>query len=68
MPEKEGLETIKELKNCLNDLKIIAISGGWQQMEADDLLRMPKKFGAAIIIKKPYKNEELINAVKGLLH
>jgi DNA-binding response OmpR family regulator len=67
MPEKEGLETIRELKYIKKDVKIIAISGGWSQMEADNLLRMAQSFGADYVLKKPFKNQELIHIVKSLL-
>ena len=45
MPEKEGLETITELKQEFPDLKIIAISGGGTG-DAGQYLDMAKKMGA----------------------
>jgi len=44
MPEKEGIETIIELKNQFPDLKIISISGGGRNQNMD-FLKFSKKFG-----------------------
>jgi DNA-binding response OmpR family regulator len=41
MPEKEGLETIRELKEEVPDIKVIAISGGGRE-GFDDSLRLAK--------------------------
>ena len=68
MPEKEGLETIMELKRNFKDVKIIAISGGSPKMESFSLLNMAEKFGATLSIEKPFNDEEIINAVKSLLN
>ncbi len=66
MPEKEGLETIMELKRDFPDVKILAISGGgqgdnWQYLD------MAIKMGAESTLAKPFENEELLKAVKDLL-
>ena len=44
MPEKEGLETIVELKGEYPDLKIIAISGGGRTRNLD-FLKLAGEFG-----------------------
>ncbi len=66
VPEKEGLETIMELKRELPDVKIIAISGGGQG-DAGQYLDMAKKMGANSTLAKPFEKEELLKAVKDLL-
>lgn len=66
MPEKEGLETIRELKRDFLDLKIIAISGGGSA-EPEDYLKMAKQFGAMCTLVKPFDLEELLNAVRECL-
>ncbi len=66
MPDKEGLETIIELKNNSPDVKIIAISGGGR-IDPETLLQMAGKLGADHTFKKPIKREELMGAVNGLL-
>ena len=66
MPEKEGLETIIELKRDFPDVKIIAISGGGK-IDAETYLNMAKDFGVAYTFAKPVEREELLNAVRDLL-
>jgi DNA-binding response OmpR family regulator len=66
MPEKEGLETIMELRRDFPDVKIIAISGGGR-VSADEYLDQAYKFGARVILTKPFALEELLDAVRELL-
>lgn len=67
MPEKEGLETIIELRRDYHNLKIIAISGGGS-VSAINYLALAKKLGAHLTIEKPIKMKELLAAVRQLVH
>ena len=66
MPEKEGLETIRELKSYNPDVKIIAISGGGR-VDSKEYLESARLFGASKVFSKPFKQGEIINAVQELL-
>ena len=66
MPEKEGLETIREIKQHAPDAKIIAISGGGQ-LKAQNYLMLAKKLGAACTLAKPFKRETLLAEMDRLL-
>lgn len=66
MPEKEGLETIRELKSHNPDVKIIAISGGGR-VDSKEYLESARLFGAKQIFSKPFKQAELLKAVQGML-
>jgi CheY-like chemotaxis protein len=66
MPEKEGLETIVELKGDFPDLKIIAISGGGRTRNMD-FLKLAGEFGADRIIIKPFSEEDLKEGVNACL-
>ncbi len=66
MPEKEGLETIRELRRDFPDIKIIAISGGGST-GAFSYLPLAKSFGALDTISKPFDRSELLDSVKRLL-
>jgi len=66
MPEKEGLETIQELRRDDPDIKIIAISGGGQIGPAD-YLEVARRFGAMRTFSKPFDRKELLAAVDELL-
>jgi CheY-like chemotaxis protein len=66
MPEKEGLETIMELRKDFPDVKIIAISGGGR-MNPEGYLNTAKIFGASYTFSKPLENIKFLNAVSQLL-
>ena len=66
MPEKEGIETIMELKRDFPDVKIIAISGGGI-IGPEDYLHMAKILGAKRTFAKPVDRDELLKAVKELI-
>src|SRR5258706_7398782 len=58
MPEKEGLETIGELRRKHPGVKIIAMSGGGR-VSATDYLKIARKLGAAGVLAKPFSNQEM---------
>ena len=66
MPVKEGIETIRELRQINADAKIIAISGGGRA-GAVDFLEMARKLGANRVIAKPFRPTELVKAVRAVL-
>ncbi|MCE2510116.1 MAG: response regulator [Alphaproteobacteria bacterium] len=66
MPEKEGIQTIHELKNSLTDARILAISGGGRKGEAG-FLQLAKKMGADEVLAKPFGVKELTETVQALL-
>ena len=66
MPEKEGVETIIELKRDFQDVKIIAVSGGGRA-DSKDYLKIAKRLGADRIFSKPFDREELLAAIEKLL-
>jgi len=66
MPEKEGLETIREMRRLRPDLKIIAMSGGGR-ISADNYLDAAKIFGASKVLGKPFSQKQLVSAVNDIL-
>lgn len=66
MPEKEGLEIIRELKRGKTDVKIIAISGGGRN-NAQDYLELARRFGADHILSKPFSNREILEVIEKVL-
>ena len=66
MPEKDGIETIMDLKRSNKDLKVIAISGGGRA-EPENYLHSAKLIGANLTLRKPFTNEEMLRAVRELL-
>jgi DNA-binding response OmpR family regulator len=67
MPEKEGLETIREMKRIKSDLKIIAMSGGGK-VSAENYLTIARIFGASKLIAKPFTIKDMLSAVRELLN
>ena len=66
MPEKDGIETIKELKQDFPDAKIIAISGS-DLKGRFSLLSVAREFGAQRALSKPFARDEILKAVNELL-
>lgn len=62
MPQKEGLETIRELRRDYPDLAIIAISGGGAIVKKN-FVEAAELFGATSTLEKPFGGEELLGAV-----
>ena len=70
MPEKEGLQTIRELRHDFSGVKIIAISGGSrvnQGLAGADLLKLAKNFGALRVLHKPVELQKLLDTVQEVL-
>ncbi len=66
MPEKEGIETIMELRRDHPAIKLVGISGGGQA-GALDFLEAAKQLGADATLKKPIRLDHLLNTVRDLL-
>jgi CheY-like chemotaxis protein len=66
MPEKEGLETIMELKQDFPSIKVIAMSGGGA-IGQDEYLELARKFGADQTLAKPIGRQDLVSTVRELL-
>lgn len=66
MPQKEGIETIREFRKAHPQVKIMAISGGGRVKTAD-FLEIARKFGASKVMKKPFRTQDFLNAVEEVL-
>ena len=66
MPEKDGIEVIRELRRDLPDVKIIAISGGGR-IEPAEHLHFASRLGAQCTFTKPFELKELMKAIRDLL-
>jgi DNA-binding NarL/FixJ family response regulator len=61
-PEKERLETIREIRASHPDTKIIAISGN-----LPTYLHIATKLGAERTLSKPFSIQEILEAVQEVL-
>ena len=66
MPNREGIETIGELRRIAPNAKIVAISGGGQR-GASDYLRAAELLGADRTLRKPFSPEALLAITDELL-
>jgi len=66
MPEKEGIETIRDLKREFPTVKIIAISGGGRKGNFD-FLEMAETLGADRSFSKPFERQEILEAIQELV-
>ena len=65
MPEMDGMELIRELRNVSARPKIIAISGGGF-VESGNLLKVAGEFGADATFAKPLDRDEFLETVASL--
>lgn len=66
MPDKEGIETIRELRSRGHAVKILAVSGGGRT-KMTEFLKIAERFGADASLRKPFRTQELLDQVAGLL-
>ncbi len=66
MPEKEGIETIRDIRALSPRVPIIAISGGGVDIGLG-YLDLAQKLGADSILSKPFRPAELVALVETLL-
>jgi CheY-like chemotaxis protein len=66
MPNKEGLETLMEVKAINADIKVMAITGKTYITGYDNLFAA-KAFGADSTMRKPFHIDSLIEAVETTL-
>ena len=66
MPEKEGIETIHELKKKYGDVKIIAMSGGGK-LTLETYLKTARMVGAVFTLTKPFNRQDFLSVIEKAL-
>jgi len=66
MPGKNGMETILDLRLENPDVKIIAISGG-ANIGPEPYLEVAEGLGAVRVFTKPFRIEDLLEAIRRVL-
>lgn len=67
MPNGDGFEAILALKKHQPGAGVIAMSGGGSYLPADDCLRVAKGLGANQVLFKPFKRQQLLDAVSAAM-
>lgn len=65
MPNSDGLELIRNLRAKIPSVKILAISGGGKVVPGF-YLNLAEKLGADATLEKPFKPQDLLNAIATL--
>ena len=65
MPEKEGIETIVDIRRTHPNIKIIAMSGG-ADVGSMPVLQLAEMVGADKVLKKPFLPSEIVEAIETL--
>ena len=66
MPDKEGIETIAEMRAFAPALPILAISGGGR-VKAGEFLSLARSLGATDVMAKPFRTQDLLDKAAELL-
>lgn len=63
MPNKEGIETIRDIRALNPGIRIVAISGGGRTKNFD-FLRIAGKLGANATLAKPFQRQQLLASLE----
>jgi DNA-binding response OmpR family regulator len=66
MPERDGIETILEIRRHAPEVPIVAISGGFNAMSSI-YLKTAEQLGADAVLSKPFSIEQLVTTVESLM-
>ncbi|HTV90872.1 MAG TPA: response regulator [Stellaceae bacterium] len=64
MPEKDGIETVKSIRNKFPAMRFLAITGGGRDERFYSVIR---NLAAAAVLQKPFNQEMLLAAVNAAL-
>ena len=67
MPDKEGIETIRDLRQEFPAVRIIAMSGGGRLKKPGSPLYTAVELGATTVLHKPFKSGDLLQSVREVL-
>jgi CheY-like chemotaxis protein len=66
MSEADGFETIRHVRGQFPSARIVAMSGGTDQLTPDRLLEVANALGADRVLTKPFTSAVLLRAVSDL--
>jgi DNA-binding response OmpR family regulator len=67
MPERDGIETIRQIRQQRPDARVIAMSGGGQ-IEGCHYLKMATALGANMSLEKPIDVSRLLGGLRALIY
>jgi DNA-binding response OmpR family regulator len=66
MPDKDGIETILEIREKYPAVQIVAMSG-WDSRQGSDYLKVAREIGAVRTVKKPFELTDIVKIVRDLM-
>ena len=66
MPEMDGAEFMMRVREKCSEIPIIAVSGGGNKINMEEALDIARML-ADRVLRKPFTNEEVVEAIDGLL-
>jgi len=66
MPEGDGFEMMRELRRRDRQIPVIVMSGGGQGTDLN-FLGLADRLGAAVVLAKPFRRQQLLDAVEQVL-
>jgi DNA-binding NarL/FixJ family response regulator len=67
MPERDGIEVLREIKRAAPQTKVIAMSGGGGFLPTEFVLHVARRLGADGIVSKPVDASRLLEAIEAVL-
>ena len=64
LPERDGIELLREIKHTAPRTKVIAMSGGTTSLPAEFVLHVARRLGADATISKPVDATGLLDAIE----
>lgn len=66
MPEMDGVQLIREIRESFPKMKVLAVSGGGGGFTAEHTTDLMSNLGADAVLQKPVTNDEFLAAVEML--
>lgn len=63
MPDRDGIEVLKDIKHAVPQLPVVMMSGYSVQEKKDEAIRL----GAKLCLKKPFEVEDIRRAIKEVI-
>jgi DNA-binding NtrC family response regulator len=67
MPERDGIEVLREIKGAVPQTKVIAMSGGGASLSTEFVLHVARRLGADGTVSKPVDASRLLEAIEMVL-
>ena len=67
MPERDGIELLRDIKRAAPQTKVIAMSGGGASLPTEFVLHLARRLGADGTVSKPVDASRLLEVIETIL-